>query len=100
MNRPSQVTGASHFNQSFRETRVSFQDNRKTIDIDPLFRGLFSSLTEKGDVYSFGVVLAELLTRNKTPSFCRSVVERNLAMYFVSSMKKDLLLHILINIFF
>ncbi|GMN30367.1 hypothetical protein TIFTF001_041448 [Ficus carica] len=47
-----------------------------------------SQLTEKSDVYSFGVVLAELLTSQKALSFQRSECDRNLATYFVSSMKE------------
>jgi len=54
-----------------------------------------SQLTEKSDVYSFGVVLAELLTGKKALSFGRPEVDRNLAAYFVSSMKQGRLLHIL-----
>ncbi|TQD99827.1 hypothetical protein C1H46_014565 [Malus baccata] len=54
-----------------------------------------SQLTEKSDVYSFGVVLAELLTGKKALSFNRPESERNLAMYFVSSMKEDRLIEIL-----
>ena len=54
-----------------------------------------SVLTEKSDVYSFGVVLAELLTGKKALCFSRPDLERSLAMYFVSSMKEDRLLHIL-----
>ncbi|XP_058726877.1 wall-associated receptor kinase 5-like [Vicia villosa] len=56
-----------------------------------------SQLTEKSDVYSFGVVLAELLTGKKALSFSRPEVDRNLAVYFVSSMKENRLLHILDN---
>jgi serine/threonine protein kinase len=54
-----------------------------------------SKLTEKSDVYSFGVVLAELLTGKKALSFSRPELDRNLAVYFVSSMKEGLLHHIL-----
>ncbi|KAF4355973.1 hypothetical protein F8388_025976 [Cannabis sativa] len=46
-------------------------------------------------VYSFGVVLAELLTGQKALSFDRSENERNLALYFISSMEEDDLLRIL-----
>ncbi|XP_060671194.1 wall-associated receptor kinase 2 [Ziziphus jujuba] len=56
-----------------------------------------SRLTEKSDVYSFGVVLAELLTGRKVMSFVRPENERNLASFFVSSMKEDRLLEILDN---
>ncbi|XP_077231890.1 uncharacterized protein LOC143864967 [Tasmannia lanceolata] len=54
-----------------------------------------SQLTEKSDVYSFGVVLVELLTGKKVVSLERSVDERNLSMYFISSMKENRLLQIL-----
>ncbi|XP_058760534.1 putative wall-associated receptor kinase-like 16 [Vicia villosa] len=54
-----------------------------------------SQLTEKSDVYSFGVVLAELLTGKKALSFSRPEEDRNLAVYFISSMKKGRVLHIL-----
>ncbi|CAK8567478.1 unnamed protein product [Lathyrus sativus] len=54
-----------------------------------------SQLTEKSDVYSFGVVLAELLTGKKALCFGRPEVGRNLALYFVSSMKEGRLFHIL-----
>ncbi|THG15008.1 hypothetical protein TEA_019386 [Camellia sinensis var. sinensis] len=53
-----------------------------------------SQLTEKSDVYSFGVVLVELLTGKKALSFNRPELEKNLAMYFVSSMKEDRLFEI------
>lgn len=54
-----------------------------------------SQLTDKSDVYSFGVVLAELLTGKKALSFSRPEKDRNLAVYFFSSIKEGQLLHIL-----
>ena len=54
-----------------------------------------SQLTEKSDVYSFGVILVELLTGRKALSFQMPEEERNLAMHFVSAMKKDRLLKII-----
>ncbi|XP_028757678.1 wall-associated receptor kinase 2-like [Neltuma alba] len=52
-------------------------------------------LTGKSDVYSFGVVLMELLTGKKVIEMNRPEEDRNLAVHFVSSMKKDRLLEIL-----
>ncbi|KAK7316562.1 hypothetical protein RJT34_00117 [Clitoria ternatea] len=46
-----------------------------------------SKLTDKSDVYSFGVVLTELLTSMKAISFIRPESNRNLSMYFVSSLR-------------
>nr|DAD20000.1 TPA_asm: hypothetical protein HUJ06_021463 [Nelumbo nucifera] len=54
-----------------------------------------SQLTEKSDVYSFGVVLVELLTGRKALSFEKPEEERNLAMHFVSSMRRNRLFDIL-----
>ncbi|XP_059669519.1 uncharacterized protein LOC132314713 [Cornus florida] len=54
-----------------------------------------SQLTEKSDVYSFGVVLAELLTGQTPLSMERSQEERNLATYFIMSMKQNRLFQIL-----
>jgi len=48
-----------------------------------------SQLTEKSDVYSFGVVLVELLTGQQPFSFVRLEERRNLAMHFLSCLKKD-----------
>ncbi|OIT32886.1 PREDICTED: wall-associated receptor kinase 2-like [Nicotiana attenuata] len=52
-------------------------------------------LTEKSDVYSFGVVLAELLTGMKPISRDRNGEDKNLAEYFVLSMRKNQLFQIL-----
>ncbi|KAF7145997.1 hypothetical protein RHSIM_Rhsim04G0079600 [Rhododendron simsii] len=52
-------------------------------------------LNEKSDVYSFGVVLAELLTGKKPICLERSQEERNLATYFLVSMKENRLYQIL-----
>ncbi|XP_059455151.1 putative wall-associated receptor kinase-like 16 [Corylus avellana] len=54
-------------------------------------------LTEKSDVYSFGVVVAELLTGRRAILSDKTEGERNLAMYFVSSVIEDRLLQILDN---
>ncbi|XP_060178226.1 wall-associated receptor kinase 5-like [Lycium barbarum] len=54
-----------------------------------------SQLTEKSDVYSFGVVLAELLTGLKPVSGDRNEEDKNLADYFVSSVNKNSLFHII-----
>ncbi|KAI3690502.1 hypothetical protein L2E82_48556 [Cichorium intybus] len=53
-----------------------------------------SQLTNKSDVYSFGVVLAELLTGRKPLSLTRSNEEKNLATYFVKSVKETRLFQI------
>ena len=52
-------------------------------------------LTQKSDVYSFGVVLVELLTGRKALCFQMPEEERNLAMHFVSALKKDRLFKII-----
>ncbi|KAL7265581.1 hypothetical protein ACSBR1_003374 [Camellia fascicularis] len=54
-----------------------------------------SQLTEKSDVYSFGVVLAELMTGKKPLCPERPQEERNLATYFILSMKENRLFQIL-----
>ncbi|KAI3677549.1 hypothetical protein L6452_36815 [Arctium lappa] len=53
-----------------------------------------SQLTDKSDVYSFGVVLAELITGQKPLCTDRSNEEKNLATYFVKSMKENRLYEI------
>ncbi|XP_022856853.1 putative wall-associated receptor kinase-like 16 isoform X2 [Olea europaea var. sylvestris] len=54
-----------------------------------------SQLTEKSDVYSFGVVLAELMTGKKPLSPTKSEEERNLATYFIMSIKENRFFRIL-----
>ncbi|KAK4478452.1 hypothetical protein RD792_013927 [Penstemon davidsonii] len=54
-----------------------------------------SQLTEKSDVYSFGVVLAELMTGKMPLSLEKSEIERNLATYFVTSLKENRLFQII-----
>ncbi|XP_060176398.1 putative wall-associated receptor kinase-like 16 [Lycium barbarum] len=54
-----------------------------------------SQLTEKSDVYSFGVVLAELLTGLKPIIRDRDEEDKNLGDYFVLSMNKNSLFHII-----
>ncbi|GJS04779.1 wall-associated receptor kinase 5-like protein [Tanacetum coccineum] len=53
-----------------------------------------SQLTEKSDVYSFGVVLAELITGKKPIGSDRINDEKNLATYFVNSVKGNRLFEI------
>ncbi|MFS8007938.1 putative protein kinase RLK-Pelle-WAK family [Helianthus anomalus] len=53
-----------------------------------------SQLTEKSDVYSFGVVLAELITGKKPIGADRTNEEKNLATYFVNSVKGNRLFEI------
>ncbi|KAI3677563.1 hypothetical protein L6452_36829 [Arctium lappa] len=53
-----------------------------------------SQLTDKSDVYSFGVVLAELITGQKPLCVDRTNQEKNLATYFVKSMKENRLYEI------
>lgn len=45
-------------------------------------------MSEKSDVYSFGVILVELLTRRKPFVWESGLEDRNLAMHFISSMKR------------
>ncbi|CAA3028098.1 Serine threonine kinase [Olea europaea subsp. europaea] len=54
-----------------------------------------NQLTGKSDVYSFGVVLVELLTGKKALSYDRPEEERNLANYFLSTLKQNNLLQVL-----
>ncbi|WMV56284.1 hypothetical protein MTR67_049669 [Solanum verrucosum] len=54
-----------------------------------------SQLTEKSDVYSFGVVLAELLTGRMPLDTTASEQERNLAAFFVRSIKENRLFQVL-----
>ncbi|RZC90002.1 hypothetical protein C5167_029067 [Papaver somniferum] len=56
--------------------------------LDPEYM-LSNQLTEKSDVYSFGVLLVELLTGEAVFSPDRAEEERNLANYFLSSMKTN-----------
>ncbi|KAI3995668.1 hypothetical protein MKX01_031441 [Papaver californicum] len=62
--------------------------------LDPEYFGT-SLLTDKSDVYSFGVVLIELLTGEKALCFERSEEQRNLAVYFISSLEVNNFSHLL-----
>nr|XP_043637174.1 wall-associated receptor kinase 2-like [Erigeron canadensis] len=53
-----------------------------------------SQLTEKSDVYSFGVVLAELITGKKPIGGDRSNEVKNLATFFIKTMKENRLFEI------
>ncbi|KAI3750477.1 hypothetical protein L2E82_21115 [Cichorium intybus] len=53
-----------------------------------------SQLTDKSDVYSFGMVLAELITGRKPICAGKTNEEKNLATYFVKSMKENRLFQI------
>jgi serine/threonine protein kinase len=53
-----------------------------------------SQLTDKSDVYSFGVVLAELITGKKPLCANRTNEDKNLATYFVKSLKENRLYEI------
>ncbi|KAL4557905.1 hypothetical protein LXL04_036099 [Taraxacum kok-saghyz] len=53
-----------------------------------------SQLTDKSDVYSFGMVLAELITGRKPICTGKTNEEKNLATYFVKSMKENRLFQI------
>ncbi|KAL2503455.1 Wall-associated receptor kinase 3 [Abeliophyllum distichum] len=54
-----------------------------------------NQLTDKSDVYSFGVVLLELLTGKKALSYDGPEEERNLASYFLSTLKQSRLFQVL-----
>ncbi|XP_010269758.1 PREDICTED: wall-associated receptor kinase-like 8 [Nelumbo nucifera] len=56
-----------------------------------------SHYTDKSDVYSFGVVLIELLTGEKAVSSTRPLEEKNLAVYFMSSLEENNLFEVLDN---
>ena len=56
-----------------------------------------SQLTKLSDVNSFGVVMAELLIGKKALSFDRPEIDRNLVIYFVTTITEDRLLQILEN---
>ncbi|KAI3894891.1 hypothetical protein MKX03_018170 [Papaver bracteatum] len=47
--------------------------------------------TDKSDVYSFGIVLVELLTGEQALSQIRNREEKSLALYFVKSVKENIL---------
>lgn len=85
--------GASRLNP-LDETQIStlVQGTMGYLDPEYFHTG---QLTEKSDVYSFGVLLAELLTGEKPLCFQRSQEQRNLATYFIVSIKENRLFELL-----
>ncbi|KAJ1421753.1 Serine-threonine/tyrosine-protein kinase, catalytic domain [Sesbania bispinosa] len=96
----SKINDLKQIEQLINEVIVLSQINHRNVGtleyLDPEYFHT-SQLTEKSDVYSFEVVLAELLTGKKALSFDRPEADRNLAVYFASSMKEGQLLHIVEN---
>ncbi|KAK1285125.1 Wall-associated receptor kinase 2 [Acorus calamus] len=85
--------GASKLTPTDKDQLLTFmQGTLGYLDPECLQTGI---LTEKSDVYSFGVVLVELLSRRKTVSQDGSERERNLANFFMTSIKDNSLMNVL-----
>ncbi|KAK1265188.1 Wall-associated receptor kinase 2 [Acorus gramineus] len=85
--------GASKLTPTDKDQFLTFmQGTLGYLDPECLQTGI---LTEKSDVYSFGVVLVELLSRRKTVSQDGSEKERNLANFFMTSIKDNSLMNVL-----
>ncbi|XP_019199664.1 PREDICTED: wall-associated receptor kinase 3-like [Ipomoea nil] len=85
----------------FGTSRLVLQDQTQLITmvqgtlgyLDPEYMQTHQ-LTEKSDVYSFGVVLVELLTGRRAIFYNGPEEERNLSLYFLSSLKENRLFRI------